>query len=77
MPKAFDQVTKDVLELPLQQRLALAEVLLGSADQVGEPDAEAAWDTEIRNRIRAIDQGDVTGIAFEDVMRAAERHLAR
>jgi putative addiction module component (TIGR02574 family) len=77
MPKGFDEMTKDLLELPLQQRLALAEVLLESADQSGEPEAAAAWDAEIRDRIRAIDQGHVTGIAFEDVMQAADRHLAR
>lgn len=41
-----------------------------------DPDAEAAWDSEIRDRIRAVDEGRVTGIAYEDVMREAERRLA-
>jgi hypothetical protein len=35
--------------------------------------AEAAWDSEVRDRIGAIDEGCVTGIAYEDVMREAER----
>ena len=55
--------------------LALAEFLLESADGAVDPEAESAWDAEIRDRIRAIDEGRVTGVAYEDVMRAAERRL--
>ena len=76
MPKAIEEVTKDALELAPRQRLALAEFLLESADAAADPEAEATWDSEIRDRIRAIDEGRVTGIAYEDVMRAAERRLA-
>ena len=45
------------MALPLRQRLALAESLLESADTAADPEAEAAWDAEIRDRIRAIDKG--------------------
>jgi putative addiction module component (TIGR02574 family) len=76
MPKALQEVAKEAMDLPPRQRLALAEFLLESADEVVDPEAEAAWDTEIRNRIRAIDEGRVTGIAYEDVMRAAEKQVA-
>ena len=76
MPKGLEEVTKEAMELPLRQRLALAEFLLESADAAADPEAEAAWDSEIRDRIRAIDEGRVTGIAYEDVMRVAERRLA-
>jgi Putative addiction module component len=77
MPKALEEVTKDALELAPRQRLALAEFLLESADTVAaDPEAEVAWDFEIRDRIRAIDEGRVTGIAYADVMREAERRLA-
>jgi len=76
MPKALEEVTKEAMDLPPQQRLALASFLLESADAALDPDAEAAWDSEIRDRIRAVDEGRVTGIAYEDVMREAERRLA-
>jgi putative addiction module component (TIGR02574 family) len=76
MPKALEEVTKEAMDLPPRQRLALAEFLLESADEMVDPEAEAAWDTEIRDRIRAIDEGRVTGIAYEDVMRAADRRVA-
>ena len=75
MPTTLEQVTKDAMDLPPRQKLALAEFLLESADTAADPEAEAAWDFEIRDRIRAIDEGRVTGIAYEDVMRAAEQRL--
>jgi hypothetical protein len=76
MPKALEEVTKEAMDLPPRQRLALASFLLESADTASDPDAEAAWDSEIRDRIREIDQGHVTGIAYADVRREAERRLA-
>jgi len=76
MPKALEEVTKEAMDLPPRQRLALASFILESADAASDPDAEAAWDSEIRDRIREIDEGHVTGIAYVDVMREAERRLA-
>ena len=67
MPTTLEQVTKEAMELPPCQKLALAEFLLESA--------EAAWDSEIRDRIRAIDEGRVVGVSYEDVMRSAEARL--
>lgn len=76
MPKALEEVTKEAMDLPPRQRLALASFLLESADAASDPDAEAAWDSEIRGRIRVIDEGGATGIAYADVMQEAERRLA-
>ena len=63
------------MDLSPRQRLALAEFLLESADTATDPEAEAAWDAEICDRIRAIDEGRVAGVAYEDVMRSAEARL--
>jgi len=77
MPKALEEVIKEAMNLPPRQRLALAEFLLESTDEVADPEAEAAWDSEIRDRIRAVDEGRVTGVPYEEVKRAAKRRLAR
>lgn len=76
MPKALEEVCKEAMDLPPRERLALASFLLESADAASDPDAEAAWDSEIRDRIRVIDEGHVTGIAYADAMQEAERRLA-
>ena len=74
MARALEEITKEVMDLPLRQRLALAEFLLQSTE--ADPETEAAWDSEIRDRIRAIDEGRVTGVAYEDVRREAEKRLS-
>jgi hypothetical protein len=76
MPKAFEEVCKEAMGLLPRERLALASFLLESADTASDPDGEAAWDSEIRDRIREIDEGRVTGVAYADVMQEAERRLA-
>jgi hypothetical protein len=76
VPKALEEVTKEAMELPPRQRLALASFLLESADTASDPNAEAAWDSEIRDRIREVDEGRVTGIAYADVIEEAARRLA-
>ena len=64
------------MDLPPRQRLALAGFLFENADAASDPDAETAFDSEIRDRIRTIDKGGATGIAYADVMQEAERRLA-
>ena len=72
MATTLEQVTKEAMDLPPRQKLALAEFLLESAEAAADPEAEAAWDSEIRDRIRAIDEGRVAGVSYEDVMRSAD-----
>jgi len=76
MSKPLEEVIKEAMDLPPRQRLALAGFLIESADMPDDPESESAWDSEIRDRIRAIDKGRVVGIAYEDVMRKAEKRLA-
>ncbi len=75
MPKALEEVTKEALDLPPRQRLALAEFLLQSTDTAAESEADAAWDLELHDRIRAIDEGRVTGVAYDEVKKAAHKRL--
>ncbi len=64
------------MDLLPRQRIALAGLLLETTDMAGDPDAGDAWESEIGDRIRVIDEGRVAGLAYEDVMREAERRLA-
>ena len=76
MSKGLAEVAKDALELAPRQRLALAEFLLESADSAVEPEADSLWEAEIQERIRAIEEGRVVGVAYEEVMQAAQKRLA-
>ncbi len=74
MPKVLDEVTKDALDLPLDQRLTLAGLLLESTDD-GENETDAEWESEIGDRLQAVQEGRVMGLAYEDVMQEAKRRL--
>jgi putative addiction module component (TIGR02574 family) len=67
MAASIEEITKEVVDLPRHQRLALVRLLL-DLDQPGtSDDIEQAWDEEIRARIKAIDEGRVTGIPYAEI----------
>jgi len=76
MPATLENITRQVLELPARQRLALAGFLLEMGDVPDDPEVDEAWEQEIQSRIRAVDSGAVSGISHNDVMREAESRLA-
>lgn len=61
MPRSFEEVQQIAYELPVEQRILLANSLWDSVD-TGENDAteaevDAAWDAEIGRRVAAIKAG--------------------
>lgn len=67
MAASIEKITKEVVELPRYQRMALVRVLL-DLDQPGTTDdIEQAWDEEIRARVKAVDEGRAKGIPYEQI----------
>ena len=54
MSKTLEAITLDVLELSRSQRLALARIIFDLDETPGDPGAEAAWDEEIRVRLKGV-----------------------
>ena len=65
----IEELTKEAVNLPVAQRLALARALLESEPNGTAAETEQSWDAEIRSRIKAVDEGRVPGIAYEDLRR--------
>jgi putative addiction module component (TIGR02574 family) len=63
----IEELTKEVVNLPKEQRLALVRVLLELESTGTVAEAEQSWDDEIRARIKAVEEGRVTGIAYDDL----------
>jgi hypothetical protein len=76
MPKQLENIAKDVLDLPRSQRLALAQLLL-ALESDGSEDAEAVWDTEIRARLKAFDEGRVEAVPYEVVRQSMMARFGR
>lgn len=77
MSNALETITREAVRLPRQQRLSLARLLI-DLDSVGEEvaDVEGAWDAEIRERVRAVEEGRVEGIPWDEVLDRVDRRLA-
>lgn len=67
MAASLEEITKEIVELPRYQRLALIRLLL-DLDQPGTNDEiEQAWDEEIRARVPAFGEGRKNGIPYEEI----------
>jgi hypothetical protein len=76
MSKTLAEITQEVVQLPKQQRLALASLLLELEDRSVDPRVDEAWEKEIRARITAVDNGTAVGIPFDEAMKQAQGRLA-
>ena len=78
MTKATEAVLAEALRLDADARAQLAAELLASLDGPSDPDAEAAWQTEIQRRVAALEAGKLDLEPWADVKRRiAKRILGR
>ncbi|MDI1248238.1 MAG: addiction module protein [Lacunisphaera sp.] len=77
MSTSVDTITSEAMHLPEDQRLVLAHRILASVEPVGDPEVEAAWELEIRERIRRYDAGQSEGIPLAEVFAGLDRKLAQ
>jgi len=75
MKTSIEELTREALQLPPRQRVALAGFLLEIDQSSGDLGVDEAWEHEIEARIKAIDNGSVTGIPYNDVMSEADKRL--
>ena len=75
MRMALEEVTHEAIQLPRHQRLALARILMDLDDSGTDADVEAAWDAEIQARVRAVQEGGVEGIPYEQVLARINQRL--
>jgi putative addiction module component (TIGR02574 family) len=67
MAISLEEITKEVVELPRHQRLALVRLLLDLDQPGATDDIEQSWDEEIRARVKAVDEGRANGIPYEEI----------
>lgn len=67
MAARIEEITKEVVELPRHQRLALVRLLLDLDQPGSNTDIDNAWDEEIRARVKAVDEGRAVGIPYEQI----------
>ncbi len=77
-PRAQD-LLRDALALPVEERADLASELLASLEGPGDDpgEVEAAWAAEIEQRARRVLSGESVGEPWEDVRRRIEADLKK
>lgn len=70
-----DEVLEQALQLSTADRARIAAELLASVDGPPDPDADAAWATEIERRARRALAGESTGTDWEIVKKRVEDSL--
>ena len=76
MSMPLDAVTREAIELPRHERLALARLLIELDDPGSNTDLAGAWEAEIQARVRAVNEGRVEGIPYEEVLARIDRRLS-
>jgi hypothetical protein len=66
MAMSIEEITKELVGLPRHERLALVRLLLDLDQPRSDGEIENEWDTEIRARVKAVDEGRVTGADYQE-----------
>ena|ERR1700720_1714969 len=75
--KSLDIIASEALLLPKDQRFTLAHRILASVEPEVEAAVEAAWDMEIRERIKKYDADPKSGVPGRDVFSELDKKLRR
>jgi len=76
MIQTVDALAQGAIELPPDQRYALAQRILASVEPEEAARIDDAWTEEIRERIRKFDSGETKGIPGAEVFAEVDRRLA-
>ena len=75
MQRNFEEITKELIMLPKRERLEIVRFLLFLDSRSLDADIESAWEEEIMDRVRAVDEGKATGIDYNKAMKEIEQRF--
>lgn len=72
-----DEIAKQALTLPPEDRAYVADLLEGSLPPAGfaDPEIAEAWSREIDRRVQAYDRGETTGLDFDEALKQMRQAL--
>ena len=77
MATSIEEITKEAVDLPRHQRLALVRLLLDLDRPGNGEEIDAAWDEEVRARVKAVDEGRVAGIPYDQIKKEMAERFSR
>jgi putative addiction module component (TIGR02574 family) len=67
MDKTLEKIAKEAATMTRQERLTLVRLLLDLDQPVKGNEIVDAWDGEIRARVKAVNEGRVSGIPYDEI----------
>lgn len=73
---SIEEIEAEIKKLTLEDRAALAKWIVESLDELSESEIEALWAKEAEHRLDELEQGLVTEIPAEEVVRRARAAIS-
>ena len=76
MKRNIEDLTTELIRLPKRERLEIVRFLLFLDNRSLDSDnINSAWEKEITDRVRAVDEGTAIGIDYDQAMQKIEKHF--
>ena len=73
----IEDLTAELIRLPKRERLEIVRFLLFLDNRSTESeDIDGAWEEEIAERVRAVDEGLAVGVDYDEAMRKIEQRFS-
>ena len=74
MKRNIENLTTELIRLPKRERLEIVKFLLFLDNRsLDSEDIDSAWEQEITDRIRAVDNGTAVGMDYDQAMQTIEK----
>jgi putative addiction module component (TIGR02574 family) len=77
MSASSEQIFKEALALPLQERAQLVEQLLATFQSPTDPHIDELWAREAEDRLDAYDRGELKAVSVEEVFNRIKQRRVR
>jgi putative addiction module component (TIGR02574 family) len=77
MSASSEQILKEALALPPQERAELVEQLLATFQSPPDPHLDELWAREAEDRLDAYDRGELKAISAEEVFKRIRQRRAK
>jgi len=74
MHRTIENLTTELIRLPKRERLEIVRFILFLDNRsLDSDDIDSAWEKEITDRVRAVDEGTAIGIDYDKAMQKIEK----
>jgi hypothetical protein len=76
MQQNIEKITTELIRLPKRERLEIVRFLLFLDNRSSDSDdLDSAWEKEITNRVRAVEEGKAIGIDYNEAMQRIRKRF--